>query len=230
MIVRPAPAASSLSFALALPLALALLGGCTVETLVPGSGEPRQAPASETGAPPEPSEPGASPAPPVSSGDAGAGEGAAPPAAEPAEVSLRATGDCAPDFRDLVVATNTSSFDSIAVSNGASPTSGSFQLALSSGRRSFTLSTRDRTEQRDVMNLMAGGVVYTNLCNATTCAYDAATKSWRNDPIEGTVSVSAYEPRKGALEVKLSGVVLQAAQGRGLCRLDGTVKARRLGR
>ena len=208
----------------------ALACGCTVETLVPGSGEPPPAARRDDAPPPGPSEPGAPPGPRPAGGDAGAGEGGAPPAPEAAEVGLRATGDCAPEFRDLVVATNTSTFDSIAVSNAQAPMSGSFQLSLPSGRRSFTLSTRDRTEERDVLNLIAGGVVYTNLCNASTCAYDPATQSWRNDPIQGTVSVTTYEPRKGALEVKLTGVVLQAAQGRGLCRLDGTVKARRLGR
>lgn|GEM_PF-6927262 len=229
MSARPPLSANLLTFS-AFFAVCALACGCTVETLVPGSGEPPPAAERDDAAAPSPSDPVAPPAPLPSREDAGAGEGGAPPGSEAAEISLRATGDCAPEFRDLVVATNTSTFDSIAVSNGQAPMSGSFQLALPSGRRSFTLSTRDRTEERDVLNVMAGGVVYTNLCNTTTCAYDAATKSWRNDPIEGTVTVSTYEPRKGALEVKLSGVVLQAAQGRGLCRLDGTVKAKRLGR
>lgn len=212
------------------PLALlvfTLAYGCTVETLVPGSAEPpadRRDDAASTGssAPSNPTAPGAA-------RDAGTGEGDAA-AESSAEVNLRATGDCAPEFRDLVVATNTSSYDSVGVSNALSPMNGSFQLALPSGRRSFTLSTDDRAEEGDVINVIAGGVVYTNHCDTPTCTYDPKATSWRNDPIAGTVRVSAYEPRQGTLDVTLSGVVLQAAQGRGLCRLDGTVKATRLGR
>ena len=154
MSARPPLSANLLTFS-AFFAVCALACGCTVETLVPGSGEPPPAAERDDAAAPSPSDPVAPPAPLPSREDAGAGEGGAPPGSEAAEISLRATGDCAPEFRDLVVATNTSTFDSIAVSNGQAPMSGSFQLALPSGRRSFTLSTRDRTEERDVLNVMA---------------------------------------------------------------------------
>ena len=150
----------------------------------------------------------------------------------PGEVKLTVTGDCNPDFSDLVVATNVQSYDSIAVVNASAPSNGSFTLQLASGKKQLTLSTSNRTKDKDVINVNAGGIVYTNLCNsfAGGCSYDAASQTWKNDAISGTASVAEYDPRNGKLDVTLTNVVLQSTQGAGLCNLSGTVKAKRLGR
>ncbi len=205
---------------------------CTVGTLVPGSADPDpkalERDPSEADAPASSGSGSASATPvPTASGTG------APPAPQPsAKVELRVSGDCAPDFRDLIVATNNGSYDSIAVTNASSPMSGSFQVQMVSAKKKLELSTRDRTTDRDVINVMAGGVVYTNLCNASAggCTYDAAEKNWRNDPVAGRIDVVAYDPRTGVLDVSLDGVVLQSTRGTGLCKLQGTVKTTRLGR
>jgi len=201
-------------------LVIGSVPACTVETLVPGSRDPE--PATEAG--------GAEPAPSASSPDA-----ASAPSGErdaSARVELTAEGDCAPELRDLVVSTNVQSYDSLAVTNANAPNEGSFQVQLVSGKRDLTLSSKERTEARDVINVTAGGVVYTNMCNtgAGGCTFDASTKTWRGDPVAGAVSVKEYDPRKGTLDVRLEGVVLVSTRGQGLCKLHGSVTATRLGR
>ena len=201
---------------------------CSVGTLVPGSADPdpKSLERDSSEDPPAPSGSTSATPAPTSSGRV------TPPTDPSAKVELRVSGDCAPEFRDLIVATNSGSYDSIAVTNGSAPMSGSFQVQMTSTKRKLELSTRDRTTDRDVINVMAGGVVYTNSCNASAqgCAYDAAEKTWRNDPIAGRVDIRAYDPRTGVLEISLDGVVLQSTRGTGLCKLQGTVKTTRLGR
>ena len=200
---------------------------CTVETLVPGSGEPETSRPNDdpaTGSTPS-AEPPASTAPTTSPADAPEAQDGS------ARVDLRVSGDCAPELRDLVVSTNVQSYDSLAVTNASAPNEGSFQIQLVSAKRDLTLSTAERTEARDVINLTAGGVVYTNLCNPSGgCSFDPQSKTWRNDPVAGKVAIKAYAPRKGTLDVTLDGVVLASTRGAGICRLHGTVKTMRLGR
>jgi hypothetical protein len=145
-----------------------------------------------------------------------------------AEVHLQA--DCGPVFQDLIVATNTISFDSLGVTNASAPTSGSFQIQLVSGKRQLTLSTSERTTDKDVINIEAGGVIYTNLCNSSPggCTYNGTV--WSNDPIAGSADVKEYDPHTGKLDVTLTGVVLQSSQSLALCHVSGTIKATRLGR
>jgi hypothetical protein len=210
--------------------ASALTVACTVETLVPGSSDPAPSPTS-TEAPSASATNDAGPDAPAPS--ASGTSDAAPTPNDPSATSeLRFSGECAPDLRDLVVATNMGAYDSIGVSNATAPAQGSVQIALVSGKRELSLSTKDRTADRDVVNVMAGGVVYTNLCNSSAggCAYDPATTSWKNDPVAGKVSVRAYDPRSGKLDVTFDGVVLSSTRGAGLCRVSGSLRAYRLGR
>ena len=197
---------------------------CTVETLVSGSADPEKSgDESASGAPSASSSENPTPAP--------TGTSVGTTNDSSADVSLTVSGDCAPVFQDLVVATNTGTYDSLSIANATSPTQGSLQFSMVSGRKRVALSTGDRTSARDVVNVMAGGMVYTNMCNtAGGCSYDADTKTWKNDPVKGTIEVESYDPRTGVLEAKLDGVVLQAAGGGGLCKLQGTVRTKRLGR
>ena len=223
----------SLSLLLGVISSLAVTG-CTVGTLVPVSSDPDPKPLErESSETPAPS--GSTPTP--SGSVSGTGSPNVPPANSnaSANVSLRVSGDCAPDFRDFIVATNVVSYDSLSVTNASAPMNGSFQIQLVSGKRDLSLSTLGRTQDRDVVNVTAGGVVYTNLCNsgaagADGCSFDAPSKAWRNDPVAGRITARAYDPRTGTLDVTLDGVVLASTQGRGLCKLQGTVKATRLGR
>lgn len=215
-------------------LLLIVTSACTVETLVPGSADPDPTrtdgdPAPTSSAAASTSGTSATPPAPTTSTSA---TPVTPPANASANVDLRVSGDCAPDFKDLIVATNTGTYDSLSIANASAPMNGSFQAQMTSGKKKLELSTRERTEGHDVLNVMAGGVVYTNLCNSTSgaCTFDATSKTWRNDAIEGRVDVRAYDPRTGAMDLVLDGVVLQSTQGRGLCKLQGTVKAIRLGR
>ncbi len=205
---------------------------CTVETLVPGSAEPGKTARAEDPASPAAGSASAQPTGSPSGTADGGHDGAAPQGGASAEIDLRVSGDCAPVFQDLVVATNTTAFDSLAIANASAPANGSFQIALSSPRGKVALSTSERTSGRDVINVMAGGVVFTNLCNVSAggCTYEPESKTWRNDPVAGTVDVTDYDPRSGRLDVKLDNVVLQSTQGKGLCKLHGTVRTRRLGR
>jgi hypothetical protein len=197
---------------------------CTVETLVPGSSDPERNGDETASGSPSASGSSSTTAPSASSTVGTSNDSAA-------DVSLTVSGDCAPVFRDLVVATNTGTYDSLSIANATSPTQGSLQFSMVSGRKKVALSTGDRTSARDVVNVMAGGMVYTNMCNtAGGCSYDPDTKTWKNDPVKGTIEVESYDPRTGVLEAKLDGVVLQAAGGGGLCKLQGTVRTKRLGR
>lgn len=198
---------------------------CTVETLVPGSSDPEKSGDESTSGSPSASGSTQTPTPAPSNTGVGTSNDSS------ADVSLTVSGDCAPVFQDLVVATNTGTYDSLSIANATSPTQGSLQFSMVSGRKRLALSTGDRTSARDVVNVMAGGMVYTNMCNtAGGCSYDAETKTWKNDPVKGTIEVESYDPRTGVLEAKLDGVVLQAAGGGGLCKLQGTVRTKRLGR
>jgi len=217
---------------IALALAASALSvACTVETLVPGSSDPAPSTTSPE-APSASAESDAGPDAPAPSASGTTPDGGPAPRDPSATSELRFSGECAPDLRDLVVATNMGAYDSIGVSNATAPADGSVQIALVSGKRELSLSTKNRTADRDVVNVTAGGVVYTNLCNASAgvCSYDAATTSWKNDPVTGKVSVRAYDPRSGTLDVTFDGVVLSSTRGSGLCRVSGKLRAYRLGR
>lgn len=208
----------------ALLLALALVAsGCTVETLVPGSSDPKGESAESggdgDGDPRGGSEPSRTIAP-------------SEPSDASAAIALRVSGDCAPSFHDLVVSTNTVAYDSIAIANANAPLEGSFQIQLVSGQRELRLSSKERSLGRDVVSVTAGGVVYTNMCNGAPggCEYDPRSGGWKNDPVSGTVKVSAYDPRSGTLRVELDEVVLASTRGAGLCKIHGTVETVRLGR
>ena len=92
-------------------------------------------------------------------------------------------------------------------------------------------STQRSTSQNDVViNVMAGGVTYTNFCftGTTGCTYDAPSKTWKNDPISGTFTINAYDPKNGKLDVAFTNVVLQDVSSKALCTVNGTLVTKRL--
>ena len=177
-------------------------------------------------------------------GDGGAGGDAAHPAPEGGAGEGGATKDddavialtfsgCSPVFSDVRVTTNVVAFDSLGVSSAFAPLSGGVQIALKDATpRTVTLSTtqRSQTSNSVVINVFAGGTTYTNLCSAgpTGCSFDAASSTWKNDPIGGTFQVKLYDPKQGKLDVAFTNVTLQAVSGAALCKVSGTLQTRRL--
>ena len=139
---------------------------------------------------------------------------------------------CSPDMTDLVVTTNTQSFDSIGVTNGSAPLNGSVTVALTdSTPRTASISTTERTQNSDdiVLNVSAGGVYYTNLCySGGGCSYNAQTQSYDNDPITGSLVITSYDPPSGVLDVQFESVVLQGIESADLCTVNGRLQAFRL--
>ena len=141
---------------------------------------------------------------------------------------------CTPDLSNLDVVTNVESFDSIGIVNGADPLDGDVQVALQNTALSVVdLSTAERVgpPQNDlVINVMAGGVIYTNLCNVSAggCTYDAGSQTYVGDPITGTFTINQYDPQNGKLDVAFDGVVLQSTNSTALCTVNGTISSQHL--
>jgi hypothetical protein len=148
--------------------------------------------------------------------------------------ALTFSGDCSPDMENLDVVTNTSSYDSLGVVNGSDPTDGDVQIAVNDGSLSVVaLSTAERVGPPNndvVINVMSGGVVFTNVCNLSAggCTYDASTKTYDGDPITGTFTINQYDPESGRLDVGFDGVVLQSTQSTAICRVNGTLTTQHL--
>ena len=163
----------------------------------------------------------------TTSGDSGTSE---PPNVEN---NLTFSG-CTPDMSNLDVVTNVESFDSIGIVNGSAPLDGDVQVALQNTSLTVVdLSTAERVgpPQNDlVINVMAGGVIYTNLCNTNAggCTYDPGTHSYDGDPIAGTFTINRYDPQNGKLDVAFDGVVLQSTSSSALCTVNGTLTSQHL--
>lgn len=147
---------------------------------------------------------------------------------------LSFSGDCSPDMENLDVVTNTSAYDSIGVVNGSDPLDGDVQIAVSDSSLDVVeLSTAERVgpPQNDlVINVMSGGVVFTNVCNVSAggCTYDATDKVYDDDPITGTFTINEYDPESGKLDIAFDGVVLQSTQSTALCTVNGTLTTQHL--
>ncbi len=146
-----------------------------------------------------------------------------------AEVSLSFGGACKPELESVVVATTR---DSIGLANAQRPNDGSLVVQLPSGVGELTLSTKGRSTSGDIVNLIAGGLTYTNLCKSGPggCSYDTASETWNDDPIGGTIEVAVFEPEKGRLDMTLTNVRLQSFTTGDLCTIDGTVRTHRAGK
>ncbi len=141
---------------------------------------------------------------------------------------------CSPDMSNLDVVTNEEAFDSIGIVNGSDPLDGDVQVALQNTELTVVdLSTAERVgpPQNDlVINVMAGGVIYTNVCNVNAggCTYDPGTKTYVGDPITGTFTINNYDPELGQLDVAFDGVVLQSTGSTALCTVNGTLTSQHL--
>jgi hypothetical protein len=149
-----------------------------------------------------------------------------------AEVNLTFTG-CSPQMTDLRVVTNVVAYDSLDVVNAMYPLSGDVQTALKDPTpRTVQISSTQRSQSMNgvVINVNAGGVIYTNMCHTGTlgCTYNAGTMSWVNDPVSGTFKINQYDPHAGKLDVEFTNVVLQDIQGSATCKVNGTLKTKRL--
>jgi hypothetical protein len=140
---------------------------------------------------------------------------------------------CSPVFDDVRVTTNVVAYDSLGVSSAFSPLNGGVQVALKDDTpRSVTLSSTQRSQSSNsvVINVFAGGTTYTNFCHAspTGCSYDAASSTWKNDPVSGTFAIKTYDPQQGKLDVSFTNVTLQAVSGSPVCTVNGTLRTQRL--
>jgi hypothetical protein len=191
------------------------------------------------------SDPGSSGSSGSSGGDGATGDGGAhphpggdagdggTPSNDDAIIDLTFGEDCSPVFDDVRVTTNVVAYDSIGVTNAYAPLSGSVQVALTvDAPETFVLSTTQRTQSSNavVINVLAGGTTYTNLCSssASGCHYDATSSTWLDDPVSGTFVVNTYDPQHGKLDVAFTNVTLQAAGGSALCKVNGTLVTKRL--
>jgi len=151
----------------------------------------------------------------------------------PAAIDLVFGGGCQPAFVEAMVVTNSPTYDTLAVSNSISPGAGNITVRLQSGKKSLVLSTAARVEDGDLLNIMAGGVVYTNVCNggvANGCTYDPDSGTYADDPVKGTIHVAAYRPEDGVMDLELTNVALQATSTAALCRVSGRLRTFRLGK
>lgn len=138
---------------------------------------------------------------------------------------------CAPDMSNLFVSTNVQSYDSINVSNATGPLNGGIQISLKSPVGTYAISSTQRSTTGDVINLFTGGRTLTNMCNSNAgCTYDAASKTWKNDPIHGTLTIKTYDPRNGKLEAVFDKVVVQSFQDASTCEISGSIKTSALGK
>jgi hypothetical protein len=163
--------------------------------------------------------------------DAGKDDAATPPD-DDAEINL-SFGGCSPVWNDVQVVTNVIAYDSLAVSSANAPMNGGVQIALKdSTPRTVALSTTQRSSTNNsvVVNVYAGGTTYTNLCNPspTGCTFDPPSSTWKNDPVEGSFTITEYDPKKGKLQVKFVGVVLASVGGGATCSVNGTLVTKRL--
>lgn len=149
----------------------------------------------------------------------GGGADAGPPAAE---VGLVFGGGCAPTFDgDVVVVRNSESIAVSATSGGA--LTGSVQLDLDGAGASETLSSQHRVDTGQVINVVTT-TTWTNLAMDSGGVLGGTVP----DPIGGTLTIGAYRPDEGVLDVTFTGVTLQNPSDGTLCTVDGRLQTFRL--
>ncbi len=138
-------------------------------------------------------------------GSGGGGADLSTPGANGPMVALTFSG-CSPDFSaHLVVVSNGSS---MAVTRSDAPVSGEIQLHLVETSGAIDLSTMERVNTGDVINLIAG-ITYTNVSSTTP------------DPIAGTITIHHYDEAAAVADLVFSGVVLEETQSHARCTVDG---------
>jgi len=149
----------------------------------------------------------------------GGGVDGGPPAAD---VGLTFGGGCAPTFDgDVVVVRNSESIAVSATSAGA--LTGSVQLDLDGAGATETLSSQHRVDTGQVINVITS-TTWTNLAmdSGPVLGGEAA------DPIGGTLTITAYRPDEGVLDITFAGVTLQNPSDGTLCTVDGRLQTFRL--
>lgn len=124
-----------------------------------------------------------------------------------AQASLTFSG-CNPQLTDLIVSANS---DTIAVANRLAPASGDFEFQLNS-TGAVALSTQERVQSGDVIDLVADGETYTNVSSVMP------------DPISGTLTINQYNIGAGLLDLAFDHVVLEGVEDHALCTISGTLK------
>lgn len=137
------------------------------------------------------------------SGGGGGGGGGGP------VVNLSFSG-CTPDFsHDLITVTNSGS---MAVTRSDAPLDGQVQLHLVS-TGTIQVSTPERVETGDVINLLSNGVTWTNISSAMP------------DPIKGSLQILDYDEPAGVADLEFTNVVVENVSSHALCTINGTLKS-----
>ncbi len=155
--------------------------------------------------------------------DTGPADGGAP-----IEVNLTTAGACSPQWANLALHAPPQTPGSLSVINTV--TLERITLIRRSQKSTLILSSDAHKADDDTLQILSNGQLFYNQCNVSVtggCAYIPSTQKYVNDTIEGTVHITTYDLVAGAMDIEFVGVVLQSATTADLCRVSGTVRARR---
>jgi hypothetical protein len=116
---------------------------------------------------------------------------------------------CSPDFSGQLVALSGSG--SMVVASATAPANGEVQLHLTETSGTISLSSMERVQTGDVVNVLAG-TTWTN-----------AQISTGGDPISGTITIHSYDESAAQADLTFTAVMLQNVEDYSICQVDGTL-------
>ena len=135
-----------------------------------------------------------------------------------AQVDLVFNGGCSPRFDGSVVVVRNAESIAVSATSGGALT-GSIQLALETAPGTIGVSTRDRVDNMNVINVIEG-TTFTNIARDSA----AVLSEGAPDPIQGSLSVTRYEEAAGEIDVSFSNVTLQNPSDGRLCMINGRLQ------
>lgn len=117
---------------------------------------------------------------------------------------------CSPNFSGPLVAA--AGNGSMVIASQTAPAQGEVQLHLTETSGTIVLSTMEREQTGDVVNVIAGST-WTN-----------TRTSWGgSDPISGTITIHAYDEDTAKCDLTFHAVTLQNIEDNSICQVDGTL-------
>jgi hypothetical protein len=121
----------------------------------------------------------------------------------------------------LVVVTSASEPKSIAVATTRASNFVNITVAITQGAGTYVASSKERVRTGQLINLVANGTTYTNLCIPGQSCRSTPQNLFEGDPVTGTYDVAAFNPAAGVLDITFHAVALPSVSGKPTCVIDG---------
>ncbi len=135
------------------------------------------------------------------------------------QIGVTFSGDCHPRFDARVMVTGSAGYLSV-ISSTLGGVTGSLQLSLPSQPGTVTVSTQERMNTQNAINVMQGQRFWTNM----TIDVTAVNAGRIPDPISGTITVTEFDAELARADITFNNVTLQNMQDGSLCTINGRLQ------